>query len=188
MAKKLDKIVVIDVESTCWNGKYEQGRQQNEIIEIGVCAINLTTMSPEKSEGILVSPQKSTVSRFCTDLTTITQEMLDKDGIAFHEACSILSSKYNTNNRAWMSWGDYDRRQFDRQCKQCNIQYPFGPTHINMKNLFAVNMSLSREVGMDAALGMLKMDLEGTHHRGVDDARNIAKIACKVLKTTRFHS
>lgn len=187
MANNLDKIVVVDIESTCWEKKEPQ--HLNEIIEIGVCVIDLATMSLEDNEGILVLPQKSTVSQFCTDLTTITQEMLDKDGISFKKACAVLRDKYNTNNRVWMSWGDYDRRQLERQCsrlRHADLRYPFGPTHINMKNLFAIDMRLSREVGMDAALKKLNMDLDGTHHRGVDDARNIARIACKILKATQF--
>lgn len=182
MANNLDKIVVVDVESTCWEKKTPRRLDESEIIEVGISVIDLATMSLEDNEGILVLPQKSAVSQFCTDLTTITQEMIDESGISFGEACSILRGKYNTNNRVWMSWGDYDRRQFERQCRQSDTRYPFGPTHINLKNLFAIEMGLSREVGMDAALKMLKMELDGTHHRGVDDARNIAKIACQILK------
>lgn len=182
MANRLDKIVVVDVESTCWDKKTPRRLDESEIIEIGVCIINLETLAIEDNEGILVLPQKSAVNQFCTDLTTITQEMLEKSGISFKKACTTLRDKYDSNNRVWMSWGDYDRRQFERQCRQSDIRYPFGPTHINMKNLFAINMRLSREVGMDAALKMLKMELDGTHHRGVDDARNIAQIACKVLR------
>ncbi len=135
----------------------------------------------------MVQPQNTTVSEFCTNLTTLTQEILDKNGIPLHEACSILRKRYNVNNRLWASWGDYDRRQFERQCrKSCyKTAYPFGPTHLNVKNLFAVTMGLTREVGMVTALKELGIKLEGTHHRGVDDARNIAKIACKLLKPGR---
>lgn len=35
---------------------------------------------------------------------------------------------------------------------------------------------LDREVGMPEALDLLGLKLEGTHHRGIDDASNIAKI------------
>lgn len=34
---------------------------------------------------------------------------------------------------------------------------------------------------MAGALALLNIPLEGTHHRGVDDAKNIAKILNKVL-------
>jgi len=35
---------------------------------------------------------------------------------------------------------------------------------------------------MSGALEMLNMPLEGTHHRGVDDAKNIAKILRWILE------
>ncbi len=183
MANKLDEIIVVDIESTCWDKKTPDRLQNSEIIEIGVCTINLAELTIGTNEGILVLPKNSTISEFCTNMTTITQGMLDESGIPLDEACSILREKYNTNNRLWASWGDYDRRQFERQCKQDCYQakYPFGPTHLNVKNLFAIQLGLSREVGMDEALRMLNMPLEGTHHRGVDDSRNIAQIACRLL-------
>lgn len=185
MANKLDEIIVVDVESTCWENKTPDRLRESEIIEIGVSVIDAKALVVTDSEGILVLPEKTTVSQFCTDLTTLTQEMLEEDGISFQDSCSKLRNTYNTNNRLWISWGDYDRRQFERQCKRSNAQYPFGPTHLNMKNLFAITMGLTREVGMDQALNILGIPLEGTHHRGVDDARNIAKIACRILKFGR---
>ena len=39
MAKRLDQILVIDVESTCWAGAQPEG-QVSEIIEIGVCPVD----------------------------------------------------------------------------------------------------------------------------------------------------
>ena len=54
-----------------------------------------------------------------------------------------------------------------------------------MKNLFAIAKGWNKEVGMDKALEYLGIDLEGTHHRGIDDARNIAKIAHEVLCSAR---
>jgi len=42
MSKKLDKILVIDVEATCWQGKNPAG-ESNEIIEIGICVLETAT-------------------------------------------------------------------------------------------------------------------------------------------------
>ena len=92
-----------------------------------------------------------------------------------------MRSKYNTKGRTWASYGDYDRRQFERQCNEQNIPYPFGPTHLNVKNLFAIVYNLKREIGMDAALKHLELDIIGTHHRGHDDAQNIARIVSSLL-------
>ncbi len=70
---------------------------------------------------------------------------------------------------------------FERQCAARQVAYPFGPTHLNVKNLLALQRALPEEVGMDAALRMVGLPLEGTHHRGVDDARNIAGLLAHLL-------
>lgn len=43
-----------------------------------------------------------------------------------------------------------------------------------------------RGVGMERALSMLELPLEGTHHRGIDDAKNIAKIFVKIFDQLKF--
>lgn len=48
--------------------------------------------------------------------------------------------------------------------------------HISLKHQYADIIGLRRGVGMKKALSMEKIKLEGFHHRGIDDARNIVKI------------
>jgi inhibitor of KinA sporulation pathway (predicted exonuclease) len=179
MAKRLDHVLVIDVEATCWEGSPPSG-QENEIIEIGVCTIDVRGRRREERESILVRPRRSRVSPFCTQLTTLTQADVDQ-GIPFEEASRLLRAKYHSDQRTFASYGDYDRNQFERQCRSFGVKYPFGPTHLNVKNLFALCRGLPHEVGMDAALGMLGLPLEGTHHRGGDDAWNIAAVLLGLL-------
>jgi inhibitor of KinA sporulation pathway (predicted exonuclease) len=40
---------------------------------------------------------------------------------------------------------------------------------------------LTKKVGRNGALEILQMPFEGTHHRGVDDAKNIAKYCMGVF-------
>lgn len=179
MAKLLDSIIIIDVESTCWDEASQQGT--SEIIEIGVAQVSVSTGDIVQSESILIKPSVSRVSEFCTNLTTLTQEQLDTHGISFEEACDILKKKYKTHLRTWGSYGDYDRTMFEKQCRSFGVKYPFSKTHINVKNLYAVLYGLKKEVGMSMALEQQKFNLEGTHHRGEDDAKNIAKIVKRIL-------
>lgn len=180
MAKKLDKILVVDVESTCWQDKAPEG-QVSEIIEIGICVFDLKERQRESKESILVKPAESEISPFCTELTTITPELIAAEGIDLKEACKILRKKYEGQQRVWGSWGDYDRRQFERNCKRRGIGYPFGTNHLNIKTLFALKHQLEREQGMGEALEMKGWELEGTHHRGVDDAWNIARLLALLI-------
>ena len=173
-----DKIMVVDIEATCWEKNSQKG--VSEIIEIGICPIETKSGRVLEPRSIIVKPRYSTVSEFCTKLTTLTNENV-RNGISFSEACSILANEYKVGQYTWASYGNYDMSQFKTQCERENVAYPFSGSHINVKVLFALANSLPRQVGMDRALKMLKIPLEGTHHRGIDDARNIAKILSRIL-------
>ncbi len=183
MAKKLDHVIVVDVESTCWDGSPPAG-EASEIIEIGVCPLELSTGRRLAKRSILVRPKRSNVSEFCTRLTTLTAEQV-AGGISFMEACEILRKEYHARDRVWASFGDYDRTMFQKQCETEGVPYPFGSRHINVKTLFAMARGLPHEVGMVEAIGLLGVPLEGTHHRGDDDAWNIAGILESLLQKWR---
>ena len=183
MAKKLDKILVIDLESTCWDTDVPTG-EVSEIIEIGICELNWKTGEVLRNEGILVKPKYSKVSPFCTKLTTLTQEQVN-GGVSYPEALQYLQEKYNPSSWTWASYGDYDREQFKKNDTLYGVSAPLGKTHINVKNLFALKHNLGREVGLDKACSILGLTLEGTHHRGVDDAKNISKVLLEVLWAKR---
>lgn len=179
MAKMLDKVIVIDLEATCWEGDPPQG-ETSEIIEIGVCVLDVATGTRAIPRAILVKPQHSTLSDYCTKLTTLTAEML-AGGLTFEEACMLLKDEYLSHQRTWASYGDYDRLQLITQCAETGIPYPFGRSHINVKNLLALQYGLKREVNLQHAMGLLDLPFEGTIHRGVDDAWNIAEVLSQVL-------
>ncbi|HVK09570.1 MAG TPA: 3'-5' exonuclease [Gemmataceae bacterium] len=183
MAKKLDHVIVVDVEATCWNGSPPPG-EASEIIEIGVCPLELSTGRRLEKRSILLKPKRSRVSPFCTQLTTLTQAQVD-GGITFMEACEILRKQYQTRDRVWCSFGDYDRTMFQKQCDAEGVPYPFGPRHLNVKTLFAVARGLPHEVGTAEALGLMGVPFEGTHHRGDDDAWNIAGVLAGLVKKLR---
>jgi len=181
MAKKLDKIIIVDIEATCWDTSVPVG-MESDIIEIGICLLDLASGEITDNRGILVTPERSEISPFCTSLTTITPEMVALEGIPFKDACVLLKKEYLSQERAWASFGAYDAKQFQRQCAALKIAYPFGPSHINVKTLFSLKKGLDREAGMAEALKLLSIPLKGTHHRGVDDAYNIAKVMNWILK------
>ena len=183
MPKKLDHILVVDLEATCWDGPPPAG-EVSEVIEIGVCPLELSTGRRLGKRSLLVKPRRSRVSEFCTRLTTLTPEQVDT-GITFTEACEVLRREYQSRDRVWASFGDYDRTMFQKQCEATGVPYPFGPRHLNVKTLFAVARGLPHEVGMGEALGLMGAALEGTHHRGDDDAWNIAGILAELVKKLR---
>ncbi|SFN46773.1 exonuclease domain-containing protein [Nocardia asteroides NBRC 15531] len=170
---------VVDVEATCWDGTVPAG-QSSEIIEIGLTVVDLQRRERVSRHGILVRPQRSVVSAFCTELTGLTQEQVG-GGVPFAEACALLVSEFDAAARPWASWGDYDRKQFRAQCAAGGVRYPFGGRHTNAKQVFAEAYGLRKRPGMAQALPIAGLPLEGRHHRGEDDAWNIGALVVDVL-------
>lgn len=183
--KLYDKIVVLDLEATCdeprptWRG---------EIIEVGVCLLDVRSLEITKPKGIMVKPQNTPITPFCTKLTTITPEMVESAGSLF-QAMVTLEEEYQISQRTWASWGDYDRKQLVSECNSKRMGFPGeNSTHLNLKSLMAIEYGWPRENGLDRALNLFKLKLEGTHHRGIDDAYNIARVYAKHLAWVRNES
>ena len=183
---KLNQFVnIIDIETTAWESANTKPQDEiQEIIEIGIAIVDIKNLTIVDNDTMLVKPQQSQISKFCEQLTTITQDMVD-DGIFLNEACQFLEEKYFSSKRVWASWGDFDRKTFENNCKDYNIKYPFGRRHVNLKCCFAMFNGFNQELGMGEALNFLNLKMEGTHHRGLDDAKNIANIFIHMLKKFR---
>jgi len=179
MGNPLDRILVIDVEATCWEGDPPPD-QEREIIEIGLCILDVATGARGEHMSIVVRPERSSVSPFCTELTTLTQDEVD-GGISFLESCRLLRDTYRARECVWASFGDYDRQQFERQCRARQVVYPFGSRHLNVRTLVSLVHHLPEEVELPRALELAGLPLEGHHHRGVDDAWNIAGLLAETL-------
>jgi inhibitor of KinA sporulation pathway (predicted exonuclease) len=178
-------------------------RTASEIIEIGVCFYDVQNKRPwvphcikcsgtpgnrclvcqgkGKVGSIIVKPEHSEINDFCTNLTSLTPEFVNKYGLDFGAACNRLTKYYGPKTRIWASWGDYDKRMFSDQCTASGERYPFGATHWNVKSIQAVLKKLRREIGLGAAVRMAGLDFEGSPHRGDADAYNTARVMQTVL-------
>ncbi len=184
MGLRYDKLIVIDLEAQCWKGKPPEGYSK-DIIEIGVATVNLFNLKAERGEGILVKPEKCQISTFCTNLTSITEEMLDAEGVHFGAACRKVMEKYSGRKRVWGSWGNYDKKALGGECYKRDVKYPVSQTHWNIKSIVVPLLGWDREFGLDGAIEEMELGFEGTHHRGGDDAYNTARLLAEVLKKTR---
>jgi inhibitor of KinA sporulation pathway (predicted exonuclease) len=183
MPDELDQIVVIDVEATCWPGEPPPG-QESEIIEIGVCVLDTLKLERRSKESLLVRPERSEVSPFCTELTSLLPVQVAQ-GLPFPQACAALSRRFRTRHRVWASWGEFDRTLFDRQCAAGQVPSPFGRAHLDIKKLFAFTFGLRRAPGLAAAMERLSLAFEGSPHRGHDDAWNTALVLATLLRRAR---
>ena len=67
-------------------------------------------------------------------------------------------------------------RAEDAEMTEHRVSYPFSGGHLNLKVAFTEQQGLKKKFGMAEALKLAGIDLVGVHHRGIDDARNIARL------------
>lgn len=187
MGANLSKILVVDIESTCWETPEEQGTSPSEVIEIGICEIGVKSTVIRNKRSYVVRPQFSKVSPFCTRLTGWTQEAIDA-GQPLEMVLRQITSDFGiSRHHVWCSFGEYDRIMLaDKMPKLYKLDnntnpFAFMRAHFNVKTLLALREGHDHEMGMARALSYYGEDLEGRHHNGADDAYNIAKIARRVI-------
>lgn len=175
--------IIFDLEATCWKNRE---KQPNEIIEIGAVCVN----DQKETVGEFVTFIQPTVhpqlSDFCTELTTITQEMVD-DAPKFDAAITDFQKWIYGFGEDYIlcSWGFYDRGQLRHDCDLHQLDDRWIRRHISLKHQYAKGKR-TRPMGMGRTLKKEKLELEGTHHRGIDDAKNIAKIFIKCFDLWDF--
>jgi inhibitor of KinA sporulation pathway (predicted exonuclease) len=168
-------ILVIDVESTCQENQNGKPQEEfiSEIIEVGYTVLDYKMNEIREKGSIIIKPERSVVTPFCTALTGHTQEAVDR-GISWAEACETLQRDLISGGRLWGSYGDYDRAMFVKMCQMYNVKYPMTPQHLNVKALSTV--ILGGVSGLGGTLSKLGMFFEGKQHSGRDDAYNVARI------------
>jgi inhibitor of KinA sporulation pathway (predicted exonuclease) len=175
-------INVIDLEATCWENNDPPIMQRQEIIEIGIAVVHVEKDSCQitDQESLLITPCQSQMTDYCTSLTGFTYAELSDKGTTLKEAMDTLRNRFEAWKRPFASWGNFDRNQFQRDCDEKDVGYPFN-THINIKHLDALNHRLKEEKGLKTALNRRGLEFEGEHHSGEDDAYNAAKVLIDIL-------
>jgi inhibitor of KinA sporulation pathway (predicted exonuclease) len=177
---------IVDFEATCCN-KGTIPSQEMEIIEIGAVMVDASTFQVIDECQTFVRPVRHPkLTLFCTALTSIQQK--DVSGApAFKEAIAQFKTwLYRYSSFLFCSWGDYDRKQLQQDCQFHNVPYPINAPHINLKRLIAKCQDLPKKPGLAQAVQLAGLEFVGTHHRGIDDARNIARLLVYAFGDKRF--
>ncbi|KPU95378.1 hypothetical protein APR50_30795 [Variovorax paradoxus] len=169
--------IIVDFEATC-SDRGEVPREEMEIIEIGAVALWQNGPDLRGEFQSFVKPTRHPVlTDFCRSLTSITQKKVDA-AAPFPVVLERFTTWIGTFDvPVFCSWGDYDRYQLQQDCEYHAVPYPFGEEHINIKTRFASSLNLRKACGLEQALRRVGLPFEGTPHRGIDDARNMANLS-----------
>lgn len=183
-------LLCIDLEATC--DEYEKPgeppgqlivqREDMETIEVGLAVIDLSSLQVIGEFQSFVRPVLHPVlSDFCRKLTTIKQGDVDTAPGYTKVTQTLDAFLKNYPESAWCSWGDYDYKQLQKDASRLHCKPMLeGMLHTNLKK-WHWKVFNCRALGLQAAVEMLGLEWEGTCHRGIDDARNLANVAIHML-------
>jgi 3'-5' exoribonuclease 1 len=179
------KFIIFDLEATCWEGRPPAMTQ--EIIEIGALAIDQYGEVQGAFNKFIKPVLNPSLSIFCRQLTTIDQTDINRAREfpqvveAFQDWIDIFEEDY-----LLCSWGNFDRKMLIQDCQLHRLDSEWAEQHINLKQQYQEIKRLSRPRGLKTALKAEGLEFTGTHHRGIDDAENLAKIFVKYLDMWQY--
>lgn len=171
--------IITDIEATCddqANLKSTFDRALSEPIEIGAVAVNENyEILGEFQTFIKPINYNTELTPFCMNLTKIRQSDVDNAPL-YKEAYQSFEDWFlQHQNPEFCSWGRYDFYELKKFCGRNGQKFHFW-SGVNLKNLFAKKQKIGREIGLGRALKKSGLDFIGTPHRGIDDAKNIARL------------
>ncbi|XP_076004118.1 ERI1 exoribonuclease 2 [Genypterus blacodes] len=193
----LSYLIVIDFESTCWR---EKSNKSQEIIEFPAVLLNTSTGEVESEFHAYVQPHEHPIlSAFCTELTGITQAQVEA-GIPIHICLSrfnrwlqtlqlqmgVVFSREQTGSQkqcAFLTWSDWDLGVcLQYECKRKQLHKPdVLNSWIDLRSTYRMFYN-RKPKGLNGALQDLGIQFSGREHSGLDDARNTAQLAARMMR------
>ncbi|NXP47460.1 ERI2 exoribonuclease, partial [Heliornis fulica] len=192
-------LIVIDFEATCWRDARRRGP---EIIEFPAVLLNASTGDIEDEFHTYVQPQEHPLlSDFCTELTGITQRQVD-EGIPLNICLSRFlkwiqkvqkekkivfgldtsSRGSEANPCTFVTWTDWDLGVcLQYECKRKQLRKPdILNSWIDLKATYRAFYNRKPQ-GLSGALQDLGIAFAGREHSGLDDSRNTARLAWRLI-------
>ncbi|KAL9644645.1 hypothetical protein ABK040_015384 [Willaertia magna] len=195
--KKFKFICVLDFEAVFSDDPKTNKNVDMEIIEFPSVLLKFT--SEKKLEVVdhfqfyVKTRRIPKLNQICMDVTGITQEMVD-NGIDFEKAAiehtkwleKHLGEPVNDTNVLMATCGDWDlKTMLPHQLKFEPQVKPFVKSHLNqwcnVKDVYGIFYNVKKVSGMLTMLNGLNLKLEGHHHSGIDDCKNIARVVIEMV-------
>lgn len=172
----------------------ELEQPSQEIIQIGACVGNIQTGKILGTYSAYI-PAELPLSPFIIQLTGITQEIIDEQGVSLLTAYRGLLAFYKAFpevNYNIMTWGGGDTRELKEQVTSAYykiiygkvFEWPFGRRWIDIKTWFQF-IQLSKggklQAGLAKAMTKQGLNFQGRKHNALDDAINTFRLAHKLM-------
>jgi len=186
MTTSFNRLVILDFEATCRPGAPPNPQ---EIIEFPSVLVDLREERViDEFESFVRPVHHPQLSEFCTELTSIRQEDVADAPVfsdVFDRHIAWLKGHHlldGDDPGVIVTCGDWDLSTMlpvqSRASEQSIAELPrIYRRWINIKKIFSKTRRGAKAFGMPSMLKNLGLELLGRHHRGIDDCRNIARMA-----------
>ncbi len=170
-------IVIYDLEYTAWPlsqaHQWSDEGEHREVVQIGAVMISLPSLEEINTLSIFVKPKiNPQLSGFFIELTGITQEVVDREGLPFKIALEEF--------REWVgdlpmySWGRSDDAVLRENCSLESLSFPFTEQQFfNMRNVFNNGGIDASKYNSNNILQAFNKELPYRAHNALDDAKTI---------------
>lgn len=172
--------IIYDLEATCW--EHPPPGFVQETIEIGAFKINHYGEIRGKFNRFIRPSVHPTLSPFCRDLTTITQQDVNRADLFPAVIEEFINwGRIGEESYVLCSWGSFDRKMFEIDCKLHRLEHAWTEHHANLKEQYRLMKRLRSGIGLRKAIENENILFTGQHHRGISDAENLVKLFLKYL-------
>lgn len=181
---RLDRLLFVDLELTCWEGKPPPG-EHGEIIEIGLAEVDAVALTITRSGRYIVRPRTSAISDFCADLTGITQADVKRYGRPLREVFASLRKDWGPARKAWYAWGA-DRLLLDESIRRGDADsHPFSSGFFDLAQLYATLYGSGSRISLEDALTRENLKAGGRRHSAEGDAVDAAQVWMRLAERLR---
>jgi len=167
----------MDLEMTCWDEQPPRGMWPD------IIQVNTETLNVGRQAVHYVRPRHSTISAYCTALTGITQEIIQRQGRPFQEVMATIARKFGFRSKACFTWGD-DEAAIESACTVTNVASPFNL--IDLSFLFRLEIGARSAISLPDGLRIMRQEFQGVQHDALTDARNTARLHIAMLRQRRI--
>ena len=200
-----DYLICIDFEATCdeisqLHKELLVTRDQQEIIEFPWVVLDTKTLEIVESEQNYIIPENTPVTEFCTQLTGITLEKLQAEGVTFHQAvdrfAKFVDTKFIERGKTFciVAHGKWDLAQLRYEAGRKGYELlPWMHRFIDLREVYRFwgERDSRRRVGSTSLQSMcdaLRIQLSGQLHSGIDDATTVANVLARFIREARMVS
>ncbi len=170
--------IVIDLEFSPIGKAYREERRvsKNEIIQIGAVKLD-DANSIVDSFNLLVKPQYGEITERVTELTHITNEMVEKAPM-FTEAMETFLQWIGEEETVFYAWSENDERQIRKECRLKGYEnkklQALLESSEDLQKIFTNSLGLERAMSLQTAIEIGNIGFDGQAHSADSDAHNTA--------------